>query len=78
MIFFCHVTEGPSPLAECDTQLIMAEQFGHGAYTRRLTAAIKSLTMGIHAYAKTLKPSPPASEGSVPLTHGLLGCPATE
>ena len=39
------------------------------------TAAIMSLTMGIRAYAKTLNPLPPASEASVPLTHGLLGYP---
>ena len=65
-------------LAECDTQLIIAEQLGYGAYKRRLKAAIMSLTMGIRAYAKTLKPLSPASEASVPLAHGLLGCPATE
>ena len=65
-------------LAECDTQLIIAEQLGYGAYKRRLKAAIMSLTMGIRAYAKTLKPLSPASEVSVPLAHGLLGCPATE
>ena len=62
------------PIAECDTQLILAGQLGDGAYTRRVTAAIMSLTMGIRAYAKTLKPLPPASEASVPLMHGLLGC----
>ena len=59
-------------LAECDTQLIIAEQLGYGTYARRLKAAIMSLTMGIRAYAKTLKPLPPASEASVPLTHGKL------
>ena len=65
-------------LAECDTQLIIAEQLGYGTYARRLKAAVMSLTMGIRAYAKTLKPLPPASEASVPLMHGLLGCSATE
>ena len=43
-------------LAECDTQLIIAEQLGYSAYTKRLKAAIMTLTMGIRAYAKTLKP----------------------
>ena len=66
------------PIAECDTQLILAGQLGDGAYTRRVTAAIMSLTMGIRAYAKTLKPLPPASEASVPLAHVLLGCPVSE
>ena len=65
-------------LAECDTQLIVAEELGFAAYPRKLKATIMSLTMGIRAYAKTLKPLPPASEASVPLTHGLLGCEATE
>ena len=41
-------------LAECDTQLIIAEQLGYGAYTKRLKAAIMSLTMGVRAYGKTL------------------------
>ena len=41
-------------LAECDTQLIIAEQLGYGTYTKRLKAAIMSLTMGIRAYGKTL------------------------
>jgi len=47
-------------LAECDTQLIIAEQLGYGTYAKKLKAAIMALTMGIRAYGKTLKPSPPA------------------
>ena len=41
-------------LAECDTQLIIAESLGYGTYTKSLKARIMSLTMGISAYAKTL------------------------
>lgn len=41
-------------LAECDTQLIIAESLGYGEYTKQLKAAIMSLTMGIRAYCKTL------------------------
>ena len=41
-------------LAECDTQLIIAESLGYGTYTKSLKARIISLTMGIRAYAKTL------------------------
>ena len=41
-------------LAECDTQLIIAELLGYGTYTKSLKAHIMSLTMGIRAYAKTL------------------------
>ena len=41
-------------LAECDTQLIVAESLGYGTYAKSLKACIMSLTMGIRAYAKTL------------------------
>ena len=42
-------------LAECDTQLIIADSLGYGTYTTNaLKAQIMSLTMGIRAYAKTL------------------------
>lgn len=41
-------------LAECDTQLIIAESLGYGTYSKSLKASIMSLTMGIRAYAKTL------------------------
>ncbi len=41
-------------LAECDTQLIIAERLGYCAYTKRFKAAIMSLTMGIRAYGRTL------------------------
>ena len=41
-------------LAECDTQLIIAEQLGYATYTKKLKAEIMSLTMGIRAYGKTL------------------------
>ena len=41
-------------LAECDTQLIIAESLGYGTYTKTLKANIMSLTMGTRAYAKTL------------------------
>ena len=41
-------------LAECDTQLIIAESLGYGTYTKSLKARIMSLMMGIRAYAKTL------------------------
>lgn len=42
------------PLAECDTQLIIAESLGYGTDTKSLKARIMSLMMGIRAYAKTL------------------------
>ena len=41
-------------LAECDTQLIIAESLRYGTYTKMLKAHNMSLTMGIRAYAKTL------------------------
>lgn len=41
-------------LAECDTQLIIAESLGYGTYTKSLKARVMSLTMEIRAYAKTL------------------------
>ena len=41
-------------LAECDTQLIIAESLGYGTYSKSLKASIMSLTMGIRAYGKTL------------------------
>jgi len=41
-------------LAECDTQLIIAESIGYGKYTKQLKATIMSLTMGIRAYGKSL------------------------
>ena len=41
-------------LAECDTQLIIAESLGYGTYTKTLKARVMSLTMRICAYAKTL------------------------
>jgi four helix bundle protein len=41
-------------LAECDTQLIIAEQLGYATYAKKLKAEIMSLTMGIRAYGKTL------------------------
>lgn len=41
-------------LAECDTQLVIADSLGYGTYTNALKAQIMSLTMGIRAYAKTL------------------------
>ena len=41
-------------LAECDTQLIIADQLGYGVYTKKLKAAIMALTMGIRAYGKSL------------------------
>ena len=41
-------------LAECDTQLIIAESLGYGTYSKSLKASIMSLTMGIRAYAKTI------------------------
>lgn len=41
-------------LAECDTQLIIAESLGYGTYTKTLKARVMSLTMRIRAYAKTL------------------------
>ena len=43
-------------LSECDTQLLIAENLGFATYPTRLKASIMSLTMGIRAYAKTLKP----------------------
>ena len=41
-------------LAECDTQLIIAESLGYGEYSKQLKATIISLTMGIRAYGKSL------------------------
>ena len=41
-------------LAECDTQLIIAESLGYGEYSKQLKATIMSLTMGIRAYGKSL------------------------
>ncbi|MBQ1346003.1 MAG: four helix bundle protein, partial [Kiritimatiellae bacterium] len=41
-------------LAECDTQLIIAEKLGYGAYAKKLKATIMSLTMGVRAYGKSL------------------------
>ena len=41
-------------LAECDTQLVIADSLGYGTYTNALKAQIMSLAMGIRAYAKTL------------------------
>ena len=41
-------------LAECDTQLIIAESLGYGTYTKSLKARIMSPMMGIRAYEKTL------------------------
>jgi four helix bundle protein len=41
-------------LAECDTQLLIAEQLGHGVYPKTLKARIMSLTMGIRAYGRSL------------------------
>jgi len=40
--------------AECDTQLVIAEELGYGTYTKKLKASIMALTMGIRAYSKTL------------------------
>jgi len=45
-------------LAECDTQLVISDQLGYGAYTKSLKAAIMALTMGIRAYSKTLPATP--------------------
>ena len=45
-------------LAECDTQLVISDQLGYGAYTKSLKAAIMALTMGIRAYGKTLPTIP--------------------
>ena len=50
----------------------VTSNIAEGSRRLPLKAAIMSLTMGIRAYAKTLKPLPPASEASVPLTHGKL------
>ena len=41
-------------LAECDTQLTIAESLGYGEYSKQLKATIMSLTMGIRAYGKSL------------------------
>ena len=41
-------------LAECDTQLIIAESLGYGEYSKQLKATMMSLTMGIRAYGKSL------------------------
>ena len=45
-------------LAECDTQLLIAEQLGYCVYEKSLKAQIMSLTIGIRAYGKTLSPRP--------------------
>ena len=42
-------------LAECDTQLLIAESLGYGEYTRKLKASVMSLTISIRAYAKSIK-----------------------
>ena len=42
-------------LAECDTQLLIAESLGYGEYTRKLKATIMSLTISLRAYGKTIK-----------------------
>lgn len=44
-------------LAECDTQLIIAENLGYCEYTNKMKALIMSLTIGIRAYAKSLSPT---------------------
>ena len=49
---FLHYALGS--LAECDTQLIIAEQLGYSTYPKRLKALIMSLTMGLRAYIKAL------------------------
>lgn len=41
-------------LAECDTQLIIAESLGYGEYTKKLKSTIMALTIGIRAYIKSL------------------------
>ena len=41
-------------LAECDTQLIIAESLGYGEYSKQPKATMMSLTMGIRAYGKSL------------------------
>lgn len=41
-------------LAECDTQLVIAETLGYGVYTKKLKSTIMALTMGIRAYGKSL------------------------
>jgi four helix bundle protein len=45
-------------LAECDTQMLIAEQLGYCIYEKSLKAQIMSLTIGIRAYGKTLSPRP--------------------
>ena len=45
-------------LAECDTQLIIAEQLGYCEYPKKLKAAIMGLMMAIRAYGKSLTPEP--------------------
>jgi len=45
-------------LAECDTQLVIAEALGYCEYPKAIKARIMSLTMGIRAYSKKLSPSP--------------------
>ena len=42
-------------VAECDTQLLIAESLGYGEYTRKLKATIMSLTISLRAYGKTIK-----------------------
>ena len=41
-------------LAECDTQLIIAESLGYGECSKQPKATMMSLTMGIRAYGKSL------------------------
>jgi len=41
-------------LAECDTQLLIAEGLGYGEYSRNLKAAVMSLMIGIRAYGKAI------------------------
>ena len=41
-------------LAECDTQLVIAETLSYGEYTKKLKSTIMALMMGIRAYGKSL------------------------
>ena len=43
-------------LAECDTQMFIAQDLGYCEYTNKLKAQIMALTMGIRGYSSTLKP----------------------
>ena len=51
---------------------------GDGGATIAIPAQRQRARCALSQCCATLKPLPPASEASVPLTHGLLGCPATE